>query len=142
MYKEILLPLDLAESSSWEKTLPTAVQMAKDYEARLHVMTVLPDFGSSLVGSFFPKGFEEEAMVKVKAHLKQFVADHIPAGIDVQRIIGNGTVYDEILQATEDLNIDLVIMSAHRPKLQDYLLGPNAARVVRHARCSVFVVRG
>lgn len=142
MYKEILLPLDLAEESSWEKTLPTAIQMAKDYKARLHVMTVVPDFGSSLVGSFFPKGFEAEALDKIKDHLKKFIADNIPADIAVQRIIGNGTVYDEILQASDDLNIDLIIMSAHRPKLQDYLLGPNAARVVRHARCSVFVVRG
>ena len=38
-------------------------------------------------------------------------------------------------------NIDLIIMASHRPELQDYLLGPNAARVVRHANCSVLVVR-
>lgn len=32
-------------------------------------------------------------------------------------------------------------MAAHRPALKDYLLGPNAARVVRHSNCSVLVVR-
>lgn len=32
-------------------------------------------------------------------------------------------------------------MAAHRPELQDYLLGLNATRVVRHAKVSVLVVR-
>ena len=142
MYKEILLPIDLAEASSWEKALPTAVQMAKDFGAKLHIMTVVPDFGSSWVGSFFPQGFEEKAMEEVKKQLKTFVQDHVPDDVKVQRVIANGTVYDEILSVTEEVDIDLIVMSSHRPKLGDYLLGPNAARVVRHAKCSVFVVRG
>ena len=35
----------------------------------------------------------------------------------------------------------LIVIGAHRPDLKDYLLGPHAARVVRHAECSVLVVR-
>ncbi|MDV7338960.1 universal stress protein [Terasakiella sp. A23] len=142
MYKDILLPIDLAEPSSWEKSVPTVIQMARDYEAKLHLMTVIPDFGSSLVGSFFPKGFEENAMQEIKKQLKAFAAEHIPDDISVQRIIANGTVYDEILGVCDKMNIDLIVLAAHSPKLGDYLLGPNAARVVRHAKCSVFVVRG
>ncbi len=42
----------------------------------------------------------------------------------------------------KDLKIDHVVMGAHRPSLADYLLGPNSARVARHAGCSVTVVRG
>lgn len=141
MYKDILLPIDLAEPSSWEKALPTAVQMCKDYGSKLHVMSVLPDFGSSLVGSFFPKGFEETALNEVKKQLKDFVSEHVPDEISVQRVIANGTVYDEILRVSEEINIDLIVLASHRPKLGDYLLGPNAARVVRHAKCSVFIVR-
>lgn len=141
MYKNILLPIDLAEPSSWEKALPSAVQMCKTYGAKLHVMSVLPDFGSSLVGTFFPKGFEETAMVEVKKQLKAFVAEHVAKDVSVQRVIANGTVYDEILRVCEEINIDLIVLASHRPKLQDYLLGPNAARVVRHAKCSVFIVR-
>lgn len=33
------------------------------------------------------------------------------------------------------------IMAVGHPDLAQYLLGPNAARVVRHATCSVLVVR-
>jgi nucleotide-binding universal stress UspA family protein len=32
-------------------------------------------------------------------------------------------------------------MGSHRPNMSDYLIGPNAARVVRHAPVSVLVVR-
>ena len=42
---------------------------------------------------------------------------------------------------SEAIKADLIVMGSHRPELRDYLLGPNAARVVRHAPCSVVVVR-
>ena len=45
------------------------------------------------------------------------------------------------MKAADKLKCDLIVMASHRPELKDYLLGPNAARVVRHARQSVFVVR-
>ncbi len=34
-----------------------------------------------------------------------------------------------------------IIVASHKPNVGDYLLGTTAARVVRHATCSVFVVR-
>jgi len=37
--------------------------------------------------------------------------------------------------------VDLIIVGSHKPGLQDYLLGSTAARVVRHAMCSVLVGR-
>ncbi len=48
---------------------------------------------------------------------------------------------EKILKAVEETGCDLIVMASHRPALKDYLLGPNAARVVRHANCSVLVVR-
>ena len=44
-------------------------------------------------------------------------------------------------RAANRLGCDLIVVGAHRPELGDYLLGPNAARIVRHADQSVFVVR-
>jgi universal stress protein F len=32
-------------------------------------------------------------------------------------------------------------VGSNRPAMKDYLLGTNASRVVRHARCSVLVAR-
>ncbi len=50
-------------------------------------------------------------------------------------------IYEEVLRAAERLGADLIVMAAHRPELSDYLIGPNSARVVRHARQSVLILR-
>ena len=59
----------------------------------------------------------------------------------MQHIVGNGNVYESILEVAKRIKADLIVVQARRPELRKYLLGPNAARVVRHATCSVMVVR-
>lgn len=141
MFKHILVAVDLEAKDSWVKAVPEAVSYATKFNSTLHVMTVVPNFGMSIVGSFFPKEHEGKMLEEANKQLHAFTDDHIPADIKVQHIVGHGTAYEEILAMQEKINCDLIIMGAHRPKMQDYLLGPNAARVVRHANCSVLVVR-
>lgn len=142
MYQNILFPLDLSEDDrSWQWALPVAIEYAQRFQANLHVLTVVPDFGMSLVSGFFPEEFEQKALNAAQEHLHHFVKKHIPENIQVQHIVGHGTVYKEILHAADEIKADLIIMSSHRPELKDYLLGPNAARVVRHSKVSVLVVR-
>ena len=141
MFDHILLAVDLEHEESWEKAVPAAIQNAKAFDATLHVMTVVPDFGRSLVSSFFPSGHEDQMMEKANQALHNFVKGHIPDDMPVQHIVGYGNAYEEILRVADEVKIDLVVIGAHRPKMEDYLIGPNAARVVRHAKCSVLVVR-
>ena len=61
--------------------------------------------------------------------------------IDTRLHVVTGTVYDQIIKTANSLNADCIIVGAHSPSLKDYLMGPNAARVARHASQSVFVVR-
>ncbi len=141
MYNHILVPIDLDSAYDWAKTVPTAVGLAKAHDARLHVMTVIPDFGMNLVGQFFPKNFEKEVSGKVLSALKEKTASAVPADIPLQHIVGEGRVYETVLRMADKVGADLIVIGAHHPELKDYLLGPNAARVVRHANCSVLVVR-
>ena len=101
----------------------------------------MPDFGSPMVAQFFPTGHEDRMMENARDVLHKFVADRVPDTIRVQHIIADGTIYKTIIDTAEDIGADLIIMGSHRPELQDYLLGPNAARVVRHSNKSVLVVR-
>ena len=141
MFKHILLAVDLGDEHSWQRSLPFSVDYAKGHGATLHVMTVVPDFGMSIVGSFFPKEHEKQALEEANKVLHEFVDTNVPDDIRVQHIVGHGTAYEEILRVSDEINADLIVMGSHRPKVADYLLGPNAARVVRHATCSVMVVR-
>ena len=141
MYKTVLLPIDLNQESSWQKALPTAVEFCKTFGATLHVLNVVPDFGMAVVGSYFPDDFEQKALEGARQQLHEFVRQNVPDGLTVQHIVGHGTVYDEILRVAREIKADLILLAASRPELKDFLLGPNAARVVRHFDGSVLVVR-
>ena len=59
----------------------------------------------------------------------------------IKHVVRHGNVYEEILEMAKMLEASLIIMGAHKPNYGDYLLGPNATRVVRHSACSVLVLR-
>lgn len=141
MYKNILFPVDVTEQSSWKIALPVVLELAQAFKPRLHIMTVVPHFGMGIVGQFFPSNMEDQLIKGATDALHQFTEAYIPAEIPVRHVITQGTVYESIIETADRVEADLIVMAAHRPELKDYLLGPNAARVVRHSRRSVLVVR-
>ncbi|HCP2705570.1 TPA: universal stress protein, partial [Escherichia coli] len=52
-----------------------------------------------------------------------------------------GSPKDRILEMAKKIPAHMIIIASHRPDITTYLLGSNAAAVVRHAECSVLVVR-
>lgn len=140
MPRTILLPVDLSDPTSWQKPLAEALSMLDG--GTLHIVSVFPDFGIPQVSGFFKPGYEREALHACGEALTQWVAGNVPEGVAVHPHVLHGSIYDEILRAADKLAVDLIVIGAHRPALRDYLLGPNAARVVRHATQSVYVVRG
>src|SRR3546814_15885541 len=52
MFKDILLPLDLSNAASQERTVSAAIELAKSFGSRPHVMTIVPTFGEGFVSSF------------------------------------------------------------------------------------------
>ena len=141
MFKNILAAIDLTDESSWVKTIPTAVNLCQSTGARLNLLTVIPDFGMSIVSQHFPKDYAKNAMAETLTKLGVFASEHVPDGIKRSLIVAQGTIYEEIIKAGNEVSADLVVVAAHRPSLKDYLLGPNASRVVRHFKRSVLVVR-
>ncbi len=141
MFQNILVPVDLAFRPERRRALPVAVDLARKYGGQIRALTVIPDYGMPLVGSFFPGDFAEKAMREAEKELRDLVADYAPedlvAGVEVRR----GSIYQQILSAASDHGCDAIVLAAHRPEMQDYLIGSNASRVVRHARQTVLVVR-
>lgn len=142
MYKNILFPVDVTEDSSWKVALPVALEYARAFQSTLHFLTVVPDLGMKIVSQYFPANVETRMVEEVTKALHAFTENHVPADIPHKHIVAKGAVYQGIIDAAEEINVDLILMAAHRPELKDYLLGPNAAKVVRHSNKSVLVVRG
>ncbi len=141
MYKDILFPIDLNHDSSWVDVLPSVVGYCRAFQARLHVVTVVPDFGMPLVGGYFPKNFGNKMLKEANQRLHEFVKKHVPSDVPVQHIVAEGVVYKEIIRVAREIGADLIIMASHRPELGDFLVGPNAERVARHFEKSVLLFR-
>jgi len=117
------------------------VQLAKSFDAELHVLTVVPDLPTGVVNLYIAEDAVARMVKAAKQGLRAFVEKRIPTGVEVKQHVGNGTVYTTIIDTAEAIGADLIVMASHRPAMKDYLLGPNAARVVRHSPRSVLVVR-
>lgn len=137
----VLAAIDLAQPESAAAILKRAAQLAELDGAELDVITVVPDYGSSFVGSFFEEGTLERAKEAARVALHDFVDKTLPGHGPVRHIVGCGNVYEEVLEAAERVGADLIVMGASKPDLKTYLLGPNAARVARHAKASVMIVK-
>ncbi|WP_421726093.1 universal stress protein [Bauldia sp.] len=141
MFKNVLLAIDLSHRDTQTKAIEVARNIARTWGARLHVLTVVPEIASVMVATYFPLDFEDKARQDATAELRAFVDKAIGSDVEVESIVAYGKVYTEIIHYADETGCDLIVMASHRPELKDYLLGPNAARVVRHASQSVLVVR-
>jgi nucleotide-binding universal stress UspA family protein len=139
MYSTILVPIDTSHESAWAVSLPVASEMARKFGAKIHAMTVVPDY---LLQGYYPDIGSGEVSKETEEKLLKIVKENVPKDISVATSVARGGIYPEIIRAARELPADLIIMASHRPEMKDYLLGSNAGHIVIHAPCSVFVVRG
>ena len=141
MYSHVLLTVDLTAEQPGRKALPVALKLCEAFGAKLTILNVVPSFESPTVSQYFPAGSEAKIIETARAELEKFAEDNVPKGLATETHIALGTIYDEIIKFANRANVDLIVMGAHTPRGADYLLGPNAARVVRHSGKSVMVAR-
>lgn len=137
MFDRILLAIDVNDLGGANRAATALRQIAPD-GAELHVLNVVPSYGWPIVAQAMATNNEAEMKAEARERLDNWIAEQLPGAIPH---ILQGTIYDQILKLSKTLEVDAIVVGAHRPELQDYLVGPNAARVVRHAPQSVFVIR-
>ncbi len=143
MTNSVLCAVDISNGDLDVNVLKTAAKLADQENAQLDVVTVLPDFGESWVSGFFESDFHDKAIEEAHTKLVDMCVSTLGADRNnsIRHVVATGTAYQEILKTAEGAGSDLIVIGAHKPDLKDYLLGPNAARVVRHSNVSVYVVR-
>jgi nucleotide-binding universal stress UspA family protein len=141
MFKNIVVAIDLNDETSWRKPLLSAVELTRTFRAQLHVLTVLREVEAVLQAKAAALGYDPIITYlenELASRIRQVGADDLHPKILVTL---GASIYAEILAVAESAEADLVVVGSHRPAMKDYLLGTNASRVVRHARCSVLVAR-
>ena len=142
MFNKILIPVDLENIEFAEKAMKVAIQQAKDSGASIHVVTAIPGFGMSMVGSFFPEDAMEKALTAVAKKLKAYVEKEIPKDIKHSFKALQGKAHKEILRESKAVSADLIVIPSHNHKKVDrVLLGSCTSRIVERAKVSVMVIK-
>ena len=138
--KKILVPVDFSECSA--KALQYAIAFAEQFHASLTLAYVIEiNYGAGEAAIIDLEKTKREMIEEGKRKIAT-LARQTPKAIPTGTVVETGTPYDEIVRLTEELEIDLVIMSTHgRAGLKRFFIGSTTEKVVRHASCPVLVVR-
>lgn len=139
MIKKILVPLPTDAAKNGGSALEMAAELAKAHNAKvilLHVIEAIPAYVSVHLPADLRKTAGETARADLQAAAK---AHGLDSSADI--VVREGNPAADILDFANDTGVDMIVMASHDPGFADYLLGSVAARVVRHAHCSVLVVR-
>ena len=135
MYKNILVPVLLDQGNDDQASYAVARALA-DEGAKFTVMHVLEEI-PGFVSVEIPAGVLEKARHTVEKLLIESAKALPGAATKLTR----GHVGLSILDYASENNIDCIVIASHKPGIENFFLGSTASRVVRHAKCSVHIVR-
>lgn len=135
MYDHILVPVSFDDDRNAPQAIEIAGKLVSDGGriTLLHVMEQVPAYAMN----YIPEGFNDEAKLAIRASMMDMGGN----GDNTEAVVVEGHSGRTILDWAEQNGPDLIIIASHRPGLQDYFLGSTASQVVRHAQCSVHVLR-
>jgi nucleotide-binding universal stress UspA family protein len=137
MYKTILVPTDLAHAAKLEKALAISADMAKLYDAKLHVVGVTASAPGSVAHNpiEYAERLEAFAAEQSKKRGVEFKSHMITSPDPVVDLDKN------LKSVANDIGADLVVMASHIPGVSEYIFASNAGYLASHSDLSVFVVR-
>lgn len=135
MYKKILVPIALDHAAETSVALDVAETLASEGASivALHVIEEVPAYAAN----FLPEGHRDTVLNEVAKELRAALVSHG----DIKPVVVNGHPGRAIVDYADENGIDCIVIASHRPGLQDYFIGSTANRVVRHASCTVHVLR-
>jgi nucleotide-binding universal stress UspA family protein len=142
-FKKILCPIDFSEDS--QQAMQVAAELARGSQATLVLLYVWqPKQWMTDYGMQWPNEVLLEAQATEEGKLAAYRVDAQRLGApEVAARLLRGEPWDQIVSAArDDAAVDLIVMGTHgRTGLRRALIGSVAERVVRHAPCTVMVVR-
>lgn len=140
MFRNIVVPVDLAELDVSRIAIDKAVALAKLSSGRVTLVNVVPIMPVMMLDTV-PVSYEVEVADKSKGAMTELALSLDLPRDRVASEVRIGGVYHEVLDLATEIGADLVVVGSHRPAMATYLLGSNATAIVRHATCSVLVMR-
>ena len=145
MPTKILVPTDFSEYS--DKALRQALDIAKQYKAKVYVVHVLHkknpyDTSDLAIPSYYEDLEKQTIDWAVKQMQKQI--DKFPKSkeLEVFSEVVNGNTAEAILEEESSKGIDLIVIaSLGRTGIAKYLIGGVARNVLKFAKCPVLLTK-
>ena len=134
MYQKIIVSLSL-DHGIGDAAIALARRLKADGGSILGVHVYEPMQGTVSVY------VSDEAVAKAYQATKDALAARIESSTDVEGVLLKGHSGRAITDYATEVNADCIIVGSHKPGMRDVFLGSTAARIVRHAQCSVHVLR-
>lgn len=128
MFRNILVAID--GSSTAQRALRHAIDLAEALNARLTIVTVAPEVpafarGAAIDIAALEKASEDEADKRLRA-----AVELVPESVSVTTILHHGSAAKQILAVSRDGNYDLLVMGSRgRGRLASNVLGSVTADV-------------
>ncbi len=141
MFQSILIPVDIAEPELAKAALDKAMALGRLNNAKLMLVYVRSLVPMTYM-EFAPPDFDQLEESKAREILNSMAARLDYKQDRISTSVRLGSVYAEVLALASEIKADLIVVGSQRPTMATYLIGSNAKTIVRHAMCSVLVVRG
>jgi len=145
MFQHILVPVD--GSATANKAADAAATLASEIEAKVTVIHVVHTYPYAGFGAGFAEG-QSLYLAAATASANDSIAsvrDKMQGkGIAVEtRVVESNVVWRGVVETTEAVGADLIVMGTHgRSKIDRLLLGSVTQRVLSHASVPVMVIHG
>ena len=140
MYKRILVPTDGSEALG--ETLDEVIALARLTGATVHTLYVVD---TRHYNTLPPTDWDETELIETGKHTLAIVEKRVQdaaATIDVQTAITRGVPHTEILDYTQDHDINLIVMRTHgRSGFNHFLKGSITEKVIRQTPVPILVIR-
>lgn len=140
MFKSILIPIDLAEPELAKAALDASVELAAASGGKVRLISVRSLMPVTYM-EYVPADFDVNAKAEAETGLKALSSGLALPHDRISTVVRLGSIYGEVLEEAKACSADLIVVGSHRPSMATYLLGSNAKTIVRHATCSVLVIR-
>ena len=135
MYNKILVPVIFDEGHDTRASYLVARKLAKEGTEFfvLHVLARVPNYVTAEIPT--------EVLDKSRAEAEKSLRQSAKAVDGAKPYLVQGDAGRSIVDFADKHEIDCIVMASHQLGLTDIFLGSTASRVVRHAKCSVHVIR-
>jgi universal stress protein A len=140
--KNILLPTDFSNISL--TAAEYAVELAKEYDANLHLLNVLEKTPPILAIRSLDIS-REKIIASIDADAKSQMDECLKkvkkfGNVEIIPVIKKGIDYEEIIKYSNEKKIDVIVIATHgRTGILHTLLGSVAEKVIRYSKIPVLV---